>query len=123
LRLFELLIGVSGVGCKTALTVFSVGTRREIMDAITGNDIAFFTGVSRLGRKNAQKIIIELKNKLGGGEDLDLSQDGEANAELTVALKAFGFTVKESQDAIRALKGAGETVEEKIRLALKHLGK
>ena len=123
LKLFEYLISVSGVGCKTALTVFSVGSRREIMGAITGNDVAFFTSVPRLGTKNAQKIIIELKNKLGGGEDLDLSGGDSDHSELTAALKTFGFTAKESQDAIRALRGAGTTMEEKIRLALKYLGK
>ena len=72
LKLFQHLISVSGVGCKTALTVFSVGSRQEISKAIVSNDVAFFTSVPRLGKKNAQKIIIELKNKLGG-EDLDLA--------------------------------------------------
>lgn len=59
LKLFEYLISVSGVGCKTALGVFSVGSRAEIIKAIIGNDVGFFTAVPRLGKKNAQKIIIE----------------------------------------------------------------
>src|SRR6266567_4459837 len=58
LKLFEYLISVSGVGCKTALGIFSVGSRKEIMLAITTNDVSFFTAVPRLGKKNAQKIII-----------------------------------------------------------------
>ncbi|HUQ85537.1 MAG TPA: Holliday junction branch migration protein RuvA [Candidatus Limnocylindrales bacterium] len=123
LKLFEYLISVSGVGCRTASGIFSVGARSEIIQAIVGNDVAFFTSVPRLGKKNAQKIIIELKNKIGGGEDLDLSADTEENNEIVSALKTFGFDPKESQDAIRALAGKGETVEEKIRLALKYLGK
>lgn len=123
LKLFEYLISVSGIGCRTALGIFSVGTRHDIVRAITVNDLAFFTSVPRLGKKNAQKIIIELKNKLGGGEDLDLSQDGRTNDEVIAALKTFGFSVSEAQGAIRALNGAGESTGEKIRLALKYLGK
>lgn len=123
LKLFEYLISVSGVGCRTASGIFSVGTRIEIIQAIIGNDVAFFTSVPRLGKKNAQKIIIELKNKIGGTEDLDLSSDGMESSEIVAVLKTFGFDPKESQDAIRALNGKGETVEEKIRLALKYLGK
>lgn len=123
LKLFEYLISVSGVGCRTASGIFSVGTRSEIIQAIISNDVAFFTSVPRLGKKNAQKIIIELKNKIGGGDDLDLSADTQENTEIVAALKSFGFEQKESQEAIRALAGKGETVEEKIRLALKYLGK
>lgn len=123
LKLFEYLISVSGVGCRTASGIFSVGSRNEIIQAIVGNDVGFFTSVPRLGRKNAQKIIIELKSKIGGGEDLDLSEDGAKSNEIVAALKSFGFNASESLDAIRALAGKGETVEEKIRLALKYLGK
>jgi holliday junction DNA helicase RuvA len=123
LKLFEYLISVSGVGCRTASGIFSVGARSEIIQAIVANDVAFFTSVPRLGKKNAQKIIIELKNKIGGGDDLDLSADSQENNEIVTALKTFGFDPKESQEAIRALAGKGETVEEKIRLALKYLGK
>lgn len=123
LKLFEYLISVSGVGCRTALGIFSVGSRHDIIHAITANDVAFFTAVPRLGKKNAQKIIIELKNKLGGGEDLDLSQDSKANDEVITALKSFGFSVDEAQGAIRAINGKGESAGEKIRLALQYLGK
>ena len=120
--MFEYLISVSGVGCKTALTVFSVGTRREIIEAITSNNVTFFTAVPRLGKKNAQKIIIELKNKLGGEGDLDLSQAGESD-EVIAALVSFGFTPLEARTAIKKLNGAGESTAEKVKLALKQLGK
>src|SRR3990167_8590659 len=63
LKLFEYLISVSGVGCRTASGIFSVGNRSEIIQAIIGSDVGFFTSVPRLGRKNAQKIIIDLKSK------------------------------------------------------------
>lgn len=123
LKLFKHLISVSGIGCKTALAIYSVGGRKEIIQAIIENDVTFFTSVPRLGKKNAQKIIIELKNKLGGEGDIDLSQDGSETQEVISALKNFGFTPLEARGAIKALKGAGETVGEKVRLALKYLGK
>ena len=124
LKVFSLLISVSGVGCRTALGIFSVGSRHEIIQAISNGDVSFFTSVPRLGKKNGQKIIIELKSKLGAKGDIDLSGDGEiGQTELVNVLQAFGFSTKEAQEAIRGLNGEGETLEEKVRLALKHLGK
>src|SRR3989344_9424166 len=74
LTLFENLITVSGIGPKTALNIFSFGERKDIVEAIIKGDVSFFTSVPRLGTKNAQKIIIELKNKMAaGGSNLDLS--------------------------------------------------
>ena len=124
LKLFQHLISVSGVGPKTALSIFSFGERDSIIEAIIKGDVDFFPAVSRLGRKNAQKIIIDLKTKLGSIEELDLSghTDG-ASSEVLAVLKSFGFTSKESQDALRAVGKNAETTEEKIRLALKYLGK
>ena len=123
LKLFQYLISVSGIGCKTALGIYSVGSRQEIIRAIIANDVAFFTGVPRLGKKNAQKIIIELKNKLGGEGDIDLSGGGEETNEVVSALKTLGYTPAEARSALKALNGKGETVGEKVRLALKYLGK
>lgn len=124
LKLFQYLISVSGVGCRTALGIFSVGSRNAIIQAISDGDVSFFTTVPRLGKKNGQKIIIELKNKLGAGGEIDLSDGAGADqGELMTALKAFGFSAGEAQEAVQALNGKGETVEEKVRLALKYLGK
>ena len=124
LKLFESLLTVSGVGPKTALSIFSFGVRKDIIEAIIKGDVAFFTSVPRLGTKNAQKIIIELKNKMGSTADLDLSgNDLLENAEVVQALKNFGFSVQEAQKAVREVKKDGITTEERIRLSLKYLGK
>jgi len=120
LKLFESLINVSGVGPRTAIGIFAVGNAEQIKQAIFESNTAFFTGVPRLGSKNAQKIIIELKSKVGGG-DLDLA-NGSNRAELSAALKAFGFTSAEINDAARSIDGS-KSVEEQIKLALKYLGK
>lgn len=124
LHLFEQLIGVSGIGPKTAIGIFSLGTSSQIMSAISQGNVDFFTAVPRLGKKNAQKLIIELKSKVGSTGDLDLSQgDGKADGEVVAALKTFGFSTKEAGEAIRSLNDQGETTEEKVRMALKYLGK
>jgi len=124
LKLFEGLITVSGIGPKTALNIFSFGERKEIIEAIIKGDVSFFTSVPRLGTKNAQKIIIELKNKMGTGNDLDLSgKDLLENAEVVQALKNFGFSMGEAQKAVREIKTQGLNLDEKIKLTLKNLGR
>lgn len=121
LALFELLLTVSGVGPKTALNVMDQGSAL-VNTAVRTNDVDFFTRVPRLGKKNAQKIIIELKNKIGGTEDLDLNAHSEKE-ELTDALQSMGFGKNEIAGAIELLKDSREPIDTKIRLALKHLGK
>ena len=124
LKLFKNLISVSGVGPKTAMGIFGAGTRDSIIRAIIKGDVDFFTSVPRLGKKNSQKIIIELKNKFGSIEELDLSEsDLNENSEAIAALQKFGFSRKESLDALKLVKTEGKTVEEKIKLALRELGK
>jgi len=124
LKLFEQLITVSGIGPKTALSIFSFGSRESIIGAVIKADVDFFTAVPRLGRKNAQKIIIELKSKLGSLEELDLSKEGDGQTkEVLGVLKSFGFSSNEAREALKNIDKKVESVEEKIRLTLKYLGK
>ena len=123
LKLFTYLISVNGVGCRTALGIFSVGSRQEIVQAISAGDVSFFTAVPRLGKKNGQKIIIELKSKLGGEVDIDLSQDTDDRSEIIAALTGFGFTQQEARLALKKIGEEGTSVADKVRLALKQLGK
>lgn len=124
LKLFEMLLSVSGIGPKTALGIFTIGEARDIQDAIRGGNVDFFTTVPRLGRKNAQKIIIELKGKLGSIAELDLTdKDVLENKDVLSALRAFGFSSREAGEAIRAIRGQGQTTAERVRLALRYLGK
>lgn len=121
LKLFESLIGVSGVGPKTAIGIFAVGSSDQILEAIKNSDTSFFSRVPRLGSKNAQKIIIELKNKAGGA-GLDLSDGTSSNrSEVAAALKGFGFSKDEISEAVGSLDSSA-SVEEQIKQALKQLG-
>ncbi|MBI2031585.1 MAG: Holliday junction branch migration protein RuvA [Candidatus Levybacteria bacterium] len=124
LKLFERIISVSGIGPRSAINIFSVGNRKNIIGAVIKGDVEFFTQVPRLGRKNAQKIIIELRGKLGSLEDLDLSEETDGQTlEVLNVLKTFGFSVKEAKEAMKNIDKKIEGVEEKVRLALKYLGK
>jgi holliday junction DNA helicase RuvA len=121
--LFELLIGVSGIGPKTALNIFSNGKSGKIKEAIVKGDVAFFTSVPRLGTKNAQKIIIELRGKLGSIGSFDILSESGETKEVFDALLAFGFKEYEAKEALKHLKDFEGNVEAKIKQALKYLGK
>ena len=119
-RIFELLVTVSGVGPKTALTVMDRGAK-AVQKAIISHDVSFFTSVPRLGTKNAQKIIIELKNKLGSTAVFDISNENSETTAIMDALKSIGFEQKNIRDVIRRLP-ANTSIEEKIKQAIRILG-
>lgn len=125
LGLFELLLSVSGIGPKTALTVMSSGSVADISVAISKGDTDFFTQTSGIGTKGAQRIIVDLRNKVGAIGDLDLSSDKVTeNKQISEALKSFGFKDSEAQAAVKSLpKDKDLTLEQKIKLALKSLSR
>lgn len=123
LSLFELLITVSGIGPKTALPILDRGVE-TIKRAVTHSDVEFFTTIPRLGKKNAQKIIIELKSKLGSLLELDLDDTVEGETkELMDALLSMGFVRKEILTIVKKIPAKAITLEQKIRAALQLLGK
>ena len=123
LAMFELFINVSGIGPKTALSIFSIGKLPKIKEAVVKGDVAFFTSVPRLGTKNAQKIIIELRGKLGSLGEFDLTAESGETKEIIDALKSFGFSATEAKEAIKGIKDTKGSTSDKIRQALKYLGK
>lgn len=123
LNLFEMLLSVSGIGPKTALAIFGNGKIAKIKEAIVKGDVDFFAGVPRLGRKNSQKIIIELRSKLGKLGDIDLASESPETKEIVEALKTFGFNSAEAREAIKSIKDIKGSTSEKIREALRFLGK
>lgn len=122
LELFKMILTVSGIGPKTALLVIDKGAHL-VEGAIVDADIDFFTNIPRLGKKNAQKIIIELKNKLGGLKDLELSQQGEESLEAVEALRSMGYTKQEAVKAIETVPVSEKTLEKKLSFALRQLGR
>lgn len=122
LEFFKMVLTVSGIGPKTALLVLDKGVGK-VEEAIKNADTEFFTTVPRLGHKNAQKIIIELKNKLGGLKDLDLTSENKENTEAVEALRHLGYTRQEAIQTIQAVPVSEKTLKQKITYALRSLGK
>ena len=121
---FELLITVSGVGPKVALATLSSLSADELCAAVAAEDVAMISGVPGIGRKTAQRIILDLKDKLGAGDLVGASAArgaGAALAEATDALLAMGFS---SAEAAAALKGADgvATAATLLKHALQRLG-
>jgi Holliday junction DNA helicase RuvA len=118
-KLFELLLTVSGVGPKTALNISESGAQ-NITQAVQQADVQFFTKTPRVGKKLAQKIIIELKSKLGSLRELELgSITDPKQKEVYDALLALGF---EEQEALVRLKllDFSQPLEVLIKQALKY---
>lgn len=122
LFLFNLLLGVPGIGPKTGLLVIDKGVEKVKL-AIAKADVDFFSLIPRLGRKNSQKIIIELKNKLGGLTELDLTSESSETLEAIEALQAIGYTKPQAINILRTVPESATTTEEKIKFALKNSGK
>ncbi len=119
---FEMLIGVSGVGPKTAQNIFGIGNGEKILGAISKADVNFFKQVKGLGGKGAQRIIIDLKNKAGAVVDLDFDREG-VDENIYQVLLNLGFTKNEARRALVKIPVELKAEDEKIKFALKELGK
>ena len=120
LQLFKLVINISGIGPRTGILLLDQGVE-AVMAAIAKADVDFFTSIPRLGKKNAQKIIIELKPKLGDLTALDLTGESSETKDAINALVSLGFKSKEAREALRQAEGVN--LDEKIKSALKNMGK
>ncbi len=118
LQFFELLITVSGVGPKMAMSVLSAGDIELIKNAIISEDIIVFTKIGGVGKKTAERITVELKEKLGALTNLTggLSKSDEVLS----ALESLGYSNKEIKDSLLKVDRSLSS-EEKIRQALKYL--
>lgn len=121
LTFFELLISVSGVGPKSALSILSLAPPATLKKAVSAGDSSYLTQVSGIGRKIAEKIILELKDKViaiaSSTEGADLAQETEA----LQALEALGYSAREAREALRQVPAEKITTEDKVKEALKSL--
>ena len=121
-ELFKLLISVSGVGPTTALAILNKGSQ-QIITAIQNADVSFFTSVKRVGKKAGQKIIIELKSKLGGIKDLDLTPLSQLQSDIFDALVGMGFNDSHVTQTIKEIDIQDLPLDKAMQLAIKALGK
>lgn len=116
LRWFELLLTVSSIGPRSALSIMNSADIRTLSSAIAGNDAGVLARAFGIGRKTAEKIVLELKDKVEpGATDVPPGSDGE----VVEALMALGYAAKEARDAARQVPKDMEGTEERVREALR----
>ena len=122
LDLFELMIGVSGVGPRSALAIVSLAPPDTLKKAIASGNIEYLTKVSGIGRKIGEKIILELRDKIGLLPELGDGSGMAEEADAVEALKAIGYKEREAREILRKVPSTVTDTGEKIKEALKILG-
>ena len=121
--LFKALIGVSGVGAQTARVMLSSNSPKELASLITSGDIGGLKRVKGIGARTAERIIVELRDKLDGlvGSTTAISTASAGTEEAVEALVALGFTRNTTEKAVTQVSRPGMSVEDLIRAALQEL--
>lgn len=120
LEFFELLIGISGIGPKTALSILNVANAATIRKAVAADDTSYLTKVSGIGRKTADKIVRELGDKIGA-----LEEGASVSEEVDVveALRSLGYSQMEARDALKKVEKNITNTGDRVKAALKILGR
>ena len=121
MELFETLNGVSGVGPRTALGVLGVGSVDMLKKAIASGETSYLTKVSGIGRKTAEKIVIELREKMGKG--LEGSDEFRHEEDALDALRSLGYSLREAREALNKVPQDIKGAEKRIKSALNILGR
>jgi Holliday junction DNA helicase RuvA len=121
-QLFLLLLSVNGVGARMALAILSTMTADAIRRAVINEQPDLFARVPGVGKKTAQKILLQLQGKVGGATTLEaVSRLTDMDTEVLDALTTLGYSIVEAQSALQSIpKDAPEDVEERLRLALQY---
>lgn len=121
-KLFELLIGVQGVGPKAALAILSLDEAEHVRNAIANADSAYISGAAGVGKKTAERVVVDLSDKVG--MPIVYKQQGGVQTELNTldealeALIALGYTLSDATKALEGIDGSLST-SERVRQALK----
>lgn len=122
LRLFQTLLGVSGLGPKLALAMLSAMSLDKLTMAIATGSVDLLTVVPGIGKKVADRLILELKDKIAAGwVTTPAAQLAEANTDVLAALTSLGYSVAEATRAVATLPSSSDlTLEERLKLALQY---
>jgi len=123
LDLFVMLIGVSGIGPRTALATLSAFSPQALRDALLQADARVLTRIPGIGPKTAERLIFDLRDKIGAAAEAQLAPRMSAgDADVISALTSLGYSVLEAQNALRALPKGLQRLDERILAALRFLG-
>jgi Holliday junction DNA helicase RuvA len=122
LEMFELLISISGIGPKAAIGILSIAEPKTIRAAVISGDSSILTRVSGVGKKTAERVILELKNRIAElpGEEY---KTAAADSEAIEALTSLGYSASQAREALKAVPESVKDVSERVRAALKRLGR
>lgn len=121
LSLFEQLIGISGIGPRSALGILGIAPINTLRKAIGSGDITYMTKVSGIGKKTAEKIVLELKDKIGT-EAIDESTHLSQEADVVEALQSLGYRDVEIREALKQISNEITETSKRITEALRILG-
>ena len=123
LAFFELLMTVSGVGPRLALAITAAHAVTKLQLAIVSDDVDVFTSVSGVGRKTAQRVILELKEKVHAAGIAAGGGGSTADSDVVAALESLGYTATEARRAAGAVAGGKEGLDTRIKAALQELSR
>lgn len=121
LKMFEALLNVSGIGPKSALAILGVAGLGTLEDAIVSGNTAILTKIAGVGKKTADKIVLELSGKIASSKELSGSMKDDL--DVFEALKALGYRDHQITEVLKEMPKEAEGANEKIKQALKLLGK
>lgn len=122
LDLFETMIQAPGIGPRKALGVLGVAPIDTLRRAIAAGDVSYLTRVSGIGRKTAEKIVVELREKMAGKGVMVEAPELKEEADAVEALMSLGYTQREAREALQQVSGDIKSSEKRIKEALKKLG-
>ena len=127
LELFEYLISISGIGPKAGMGILSLADPKTIKVAIAKGDSSILTRVSGIGKKTAERVVLELRNKFSNmeGDDALQEKSKEVNdyTDTIEALVSLGYSSSQAKKALSNIPAEIKDVSERIRLSLRELGK
>lgn len=118
---FELLITVSGIGPKSAMGILSAASVENLREAIISGESSYLTKIGGIGKKVAEKILIELRGKVQGDDSEFASKRGKNDVDALDALRALGYSHKEAREALEKVPATVKDPGEKVKAALKNL--
>lgn len=122
LLLFKQLVSISGVGPKIAMIILEKGSASDLKKAIETGDVDYFQTISGIGKKMAQKIILELQSKIGQESDLGALLS-ESHQDLKAALESLGYKSKEFSQILKNLPPELKTTQKQLTWVLQQIGK
>lgn len=123
LEFFEKLISISGIGPKTALNILSVTEVEKLKQAIIKKDLLFLNKISGIGKKTAERLILELEGKLIGTAEGHERATSNADVDVMEALQSLGYSQEQARRALKDVDPNLESTDAKLKAALKLLAR